>query len=100
MAGDAPYYTADQLIEEARRQHRMLSEPADDDARQLYTGSCTGCEWTTRGTLEAHMLQDAFDAHMTALQDEAHRPPPPPTRSRVISRICAVAWWMATTPTM
>ncbi|WSM80960.1 hypothetical protein OIE78_35390 (plasmid) [Streptomyces cellulosae] len=74
MAGDAPYYTADQLIEEARRQHRMLSEPADDDARQLYTGSCTGCEWTTRGTLEAHMLQDAFDAHMTALQDEAHRP--------------------------
>ncbi|MEU0110668.1 hypothetical protein ABZ313_35630 [Streptomyces sp. NPDC006251] len=72
MAGN-PYYTDDPLMEEARRQHRMQSEPADDDARQLYTGSCTGCEWTTRDPLDAHMLQEAFDAHMTAMQEEAHR---------------------------
>lgn len=73
MTGDTPYYTVDPVMDEARRQHRIQSEPADDTVRQLYTGSCTGCEWTTRGSLDGHMLQEAFDAHMTTLQEEAHR---------------------------
>jgi hypothetical protein len=73
MAGITPHYTHDPLMDEVQSQHRMLSEPADDDARQRYTGSCAGCEWTTRAPLDAHMLQEAFNAHMTVLQQEAHR---------------------------
>ena len=74
MSGATPYYTDDPLMDGARSQHRMLSEPADDHARQLYAGSCSGCEWTTRAPLDAHMLQEAFDEHMTTLQKETHRP--------------------------
>ncbi|MEU5431477.1 hypothetical protein AB0H73_38560 [Streptomyces olivoreticuli] len=59
-------------MRDVRRVHRMLTEPADEEARQLYTVSCSGCGWSAATALDAHMAQEAFDGHMSALQDELH----------------------------
>jgi hypothetical protein len=69
-----PYYIDDPLMDEVRRTHRAQHEPADSDMFQLYTGSCSGCDWTS-GPLNASAVQEAFDDHMAGLQTQQHAKP-------------------------
>ncbi|MGW1007503.1 hypothetical protein ACWDBD_40960 [Streptomyces sp. NPDC001118] len=67
---DRPSWRDDPALAEAREAHQLLSEPFDDDKRQQYLGSCSAGDWEAGRPLDAEALQEEFDLHMGAVQDD------------------------------
>ncbi|MEU0857515.1 hypothetical protein ABZ352_19030 [Streptomyces griseofuscus] len=68
------HYTDDPLMDDARKEHRLLLEPVGTTRglfggeKTLYAAACAAGDWMDSSRYEDHAHMESFDHHMYELQ--------------------------------
>ncbi|WP_030372446.1 hypothetical protein [Streptomyces rimosus] len=72
------HYTDDPLMDEVRREHRLLLEPVGTHRTlfggdtKLYAAACSAGDWMDPRRYDHQAHQEGFDQHMAEVQQRVH----------------------------